>query len=120
MSVKVVFIAHPISGNVEDNIAKILNIIRNINIIINNVIPYAPYISDCLALNDDNKRERMRGIANSKELFKRGIIDEIWLYGECISNGMKDEIKLANELNIPIIPKSSLISNQMVRDIING
>ena len=115
MKAKVVFIAHPISGDVKGNLEKIANIIRNINILRDNVIPFAPYFSDCVALNDKNKWERERGIKNTEYFFRLGIID-----GDVITNGMKSEILLAKELNIPIIPQSVSISNEMVREVLNG
>jgi hypothetical protein len=117
---KVVFIAHPISGNVKNNIEKIINIIRNINILRDEIIPFAPYITDCMALNDANPYERRRGISNTTALFNKGIIDELWLYGDYISSGMVDEIKLAHELSISIIPQVMTITNEQVREILHG
>ncbi|MDO8492299.1 MAG: hypothetical protein Q7S34_01500, partial [bacterium] len=38
--------------------------------------------------------------------FERGLIDELWLFGDRISEGMFGEIKLALQLKIPIIAKS--------------
>ena len=40
------------------------------------------------------------------EMFHRGFIDEVWLYGDKISIGMKEEILLAKSLGIPVIPQS--------------
>ena len=38
--------------------------------------------------------------------FQRGFVDELWLYGDKISEGMKREIAIAQELKIPVVAKS--------------
>lgn len=101
---KVAYIAHPISGDVEGNIIKILDIVRSINLLEPDVVPFAPYIVDCQALDDATPKERERGIKNDIALFRKGFIDEVRLYGDRISNGMKHEIDLAMELGIMVRP----------------
>ena len=103
---KIIYIAHPIGGDIKRNIQKVLEIIRGININIPEVVPFAHYVVDCYALDDSVPEERMRGIKNDIALFRAGFIDEVWLYGSRISEGMKAEIKLAKELNIPVISMS--------------
>ncbi|HDY89558.1 MAG TPA: DUF4406 domain-containing protein [bacterium] len=104
---KIAYIAHPISGEVKKNLKKILQIVRIINMTEANTVPFAPYIPDCYSLDDSNPNERERGIRNDIELFNRGFIDELRLYGPKISEGMLHEIKLAKRLGIPIIPISN-------------
>lgn len=101
---KVAYIAHPVGGDVKNNLAKIVAIGYKINQTEPEVIPFAPYYFDCNVLNDDIPVERNRGIKNNVGLMKKGFIDEIRLYGPTISKGMKEEIKLALELKIPVIP----------------
>jgi hypothetical protein len=103
---KIVYIAHPIGGNVADNIDKVRRIVRHINLTEPDIVPFAHYLVDLAALDDNNPLERARGIKNDTALFKAGFIDEMWLYGDKISTGMGYEISLAIELNIPIISKS--------------
>jgi hypothetical protein len=103
---KIVYIAHPISGDVKGNLEKIRRIIRGLNLMFTNIVPFAHYFVDCYALDDTVPEERDRGIKNDIALFKAGFIDEVWLFGDRISNGMKAEIELAKSLNIPIISKS--------------
>jgi hypothetical protein len=102
MKKKIVYIAHPISGDTTGNIQKILSIVKNLNMEAYDIVPFAPYIVDCLAMDDDIPEERERGIQNDIALFHSGAIDEVWLYGGRISNGMQAEINLANELGIPV------------------
>lgn len=103
---KIVYIAHPISGDIKGNLEKIKNIVRHINLTEPDVLPFAHYFVDCHALDDTVPEERERGIKNDIALMKAGFINEVWLFGDRISSGMVHEIVLANELGITIIPKS--------------
>lgn len=100
---KIVYVAHPISGDVKGNLKKIIDIIRDINLNEPDVVPFAHYWVDCHALDDDNPEERMRGIKNDREFFERKSFDELRLYGDRISNGMRKEMELAFKYNIPVI-----------------
>lgn len=103
---KVIYIAHPVSGNVDGNITKILKIVRLLNLSNPDIVPFAPYVTDLLALDDKDAAERERGIKNNTALFINGAIDEVWLYGDRISSGMKAEIELAKSCNIPVVSKT--------------
>jgi hypothetical protein len=103
---KVVYIAHPISGDVTGNISKIVEIVRKVNKSEPDVVPFVPYLADCLAMQDHIPEERQRGMSNTQELFRRTFIDEIWLYGDKISVGMWDEIRLGQSLGIRIVPQT--------------
>ena len=103
---KVVYIAHPIGGDVENNLKKVAQVAREINLEYPDVVPIAPYFLDCYALDDNNPEERERGIKNDIALFHKGFIDEVWLYGDRISFGMSKEIELANKLGIIVVSKS--------------
>ncbi len=111
---KIVYIAHPISGDIEGNLQKIIEIVRVINLSEPDVLPFAHYWVDCHALNDNISEERDRGIKNDIALLKAGFINELWLFGDRISVGMKHEIELAKELNIPIIAKSVETVNEFL------
>lgn len=102
---KTVFIAHPISGNVKNNIKKVFDICHKIHT--PEIIPVAPYLVSLQYLNDEIKEDRELGIEANLECFRRKYIDELWLFGNKISPGMIQEIKLALEFKIPIIPQTS-------------
>jgi hypothetical protein len=108
---KIVYIAHPLSGDIKGNLKKVSGIIREINLRWNNVVPFAHYFVDCYALNDNILTERERGIKNDVALLEAGFINEMWLYGDKVSNGMKHEIELAKRLNIPVLSKSEGTKN---------
>ena len=103
---KIVYIAHPVSGNIKENVDRIISIVRFINLTMPDIIPFAPYIVDCLALDDINELERDRGIKNDVALLKAGFISEMWLYGDRISVGMKNEIEIAKKMKIKVVSKS--------------
>lgn len=104
---KIVYIAHPIGGNVEANLKKVQRLIGAINRNFPDILPFAHYVVDCLCLNDDIPEQRERGIKNDREFLRRGFIDELWLCGDHISKGMESEAKLAKSLNIPIVNKTT-------------
>lgn len=101
---KVVFIAHPISGDISGNIKKVLGICKTLHT--SELIPVAPYLVSLQYLNDDIPEERDLGIAANFEMFHRHVVDEVWLFGDRISIGMKHEIGLARELNIPVFTQT--------------
>ena len=107
---KTVFIAHPISGDIRYNMRRVLNICEDIhrrNMDTNKkIVPVAPYLASLLYLDDDVWQEHQLGTEASHECFRRKYIDELWLFGDHISPGMREEILLAQELEIPIIPKT--------------
>lgn len=106
---KIVYIAHPIGGDVENNLKDLVRILRKINLApFSDIVPLAPYYADILALDDDNPDERARGIKNDVAVLKSGIFAELWLTGPRISPGMEAERKLAIELRIPVMDYTNM------------
>ena len=102
---KVVFISHPLKGNIEENINKVRKICREL-IIEGEVVPLATHMIFPTFLDDSIHEERRIGMDGTLELLKRS--DEVWIYGDRISEGMKEEIELAKEIRIPIVFKNNL------------
>lgn len=103
---KVAYIAHPIGGDVEGNLAKIRKIVREINLSDPDTVPFVPYYVDCVSMFDAVPEERERGFKNNLHLLRSGLVHEIWLYGPRISAGMEIEIECAKECGIKIVSKS--------------
>jgi len=103
---KIIYLAHPIGGDVPGNLKKIISIVRDINLTQPNVVPLVPYYADCLALCDNTQQERKRGLENGHAILKSGAIDEVWLYGPRISEGMMAEMIVATLQEIPVIAKT--------------
>jgi len=112
---KIVYVAHPISGDVEGNLDDLARILRIINLdahpqkhesqlfSFEDVVPQAPYYADIICLNDNNALERKRGIDNDVAMIESGVFDELWLTGDKISFGMSEEVKLFLLQGKPII-----------------
>lgn len=109
---KIVYIAHPVSGDIPGNLEKVRKIGRMINMTEPDTVPVCQFFFDCQTLDDSIPAERERGIKNDTELLRRGSIDELRPHGDRISKGMAAEIKLAEELNIPICPMTANTSEQ--------
>lgn len=104
MQKRIAYIAHPIGGDVEDNLRSLRRVIYNINKYEKDVVPFCPYYADVVSLDDNDPLQRARGIENDMAILKRpGMVDELRLYGERISEGMRDEIIVAVNMGIPIL-----------------
>jgi len=102
-NMKIVYIAHPISGDIENNLTDLRRIVRKINIEHKNIVPFVPYYVDIVSLDDNVAEERLRGIANDTAIIESGIINEMWLTGQRISKGMEAEKDLAIRHSIEIV-----------------
>lgn len=100
---KIAYIAHPIGGDVINNLDKVKEIARQINLTEPETVPFAPYFLDCFALHDEIPEERARGIKNDTYLLEFGFVDELRLYGDRISSGMHAEILIALREHIEIV-----------------
>ena len=107
---RTVYIAHPISGDLHYNLRRVLDICEAIHranaSARKKVVPVAPYLTSLMYLNDDDWQEHDLGVEASHECFRRKFIDELWLYGDHISSGMREEIALAQHYDIPVIAKT--------------
>lgn len=98
----IAYIAHPISGDIEANLADLRRIVRKINLEYPDVVPFVPYYADIVSLDDTLPEERARGIKNDLEIISRGIPDELWLTGGRVSKGMTAEWDMAVKFGIPV------------------
>ena len=92
-----VYVCAPLGGNVESNLKK--------------VRAYTEYALRCgtapvvphfyaLCLDDRNAKEREIGMAAGLSLL--WFCDEIWVFGNTVTDGMKGEISFCKNLNIRI------------------
>ena len=101
---KIIYIAHKIAGDIQNNINKVLAIVKELNLSDPTIVPFAPYIVDLQALDDTIPEQRKRGMANNKAYFESGMIDELWIYSE-VSAGIKQEIEWASKAKCLILFK---------------
>jgi len=92
---KIVYIAHPVSGNVEENLKNAAKWYRWAALAHEEiVIPLMPWFECCYALDDRDPFERAYGISMDRELIHRIPFDECWLCGTHRSKGMEKEVEL--------------------------
>lgn len=96
----------PLRGDIEGNIKKAEEFCRFV--VDQGHLPYAPHVFFTRFLDDTVEKERKAGIAGGIEFLK--VCDEMWVFGEVVSEGMKKEIEVASEMGIPItfVPLSRL------------
>ena len=68
-------------------------------------VPYAPHLLFPQFLNDDNPQDRGIGIKCGIAMLE--LMDEVWVFGEP-TEGMRAEIKVAEDLGLPIVYKYKL------------
>ncbi len=108
---KIVYVAHPIAGDVEGNIKKIAEIIRRDTTDEYQLI--APYLSDVLAFGEEDKDRRRKCMDRNEIYFRRYIVNELWVYG--MSEGIMREILVASVSGIPIHIKGNWFNERTAR-----
>mgnify|MGYP001608151165 FL=1 len=109
---KLIFVAHPVGNDLEGNKKKVIEICDML--FRQGVIPVAPYLVALQILNDKIPGERKLGIEANHACIARRFVDEVWLFGDRISDGMKGEILLAHEVGIPVIPMTEATAKEYV------
>lgn len=111
-----IFVCSPLKGNAKDifdigkNVTKAREFCRRIKTE-TDFIPYAPHLLYPQFLNEFNPDDREWGI--SCGLAFLALCDQLWVFskeGE-ESDGMKREIELARELNIPVVYKTEWLES---------
>ena len=104
---KIAYIAHPIGAptkeGIENNLADLRRIVRKINLEYEDIDPFVPYYADIVSMDDNVLAERERGIKNDKAILEAGFIDELWLTGDWLSNGMIEERNIALIEGLPVV-----------------
>ena len=95
---KTIYVASPYSGDVENNVRFAQDACRMVLSV--GSYPYAPHLYLTNILRDEIPEERERGIKAGMAYL--AICDELWVFGNRISAGMKGEIKEAERLGKPV------------------
>lgn len=101
--VKIVYVAHPVGGDVVANMKHLRGVLRVINHRYPDVVPFCPYYADVVSLDDHDPEDRAKGIRNSEAVIRSGIIDECWLTGWKMSSGMRTEERIFTEMGVPVV-----------------
>ena len=94
---KKVYICSPLGGNVKENLEQVQKYTKYA--LMCGTAPVVPHFyAQCL--NDSIPKEREIGMAAGLSLL--WFCDELWEFGDEISEGMKNEIQFCKNLNIPV------------------
>ncbi len=94
---KKVYICAPLGGNVSDNLEQVRRYTKYA--LACGTAPVVPHFyTECL--DDSIIKEREIGMAAGLALL--WFCDELWVFGDEITNGMESEIRFCKNLNIPI------------------
>lgn len=110
-----VYVAHPIGGDVARNMALVEERCEILFKTRPEIQPLAPYLMSLKFLDDSDPSARHRGMLYNREFFRSRLIDEVWLFGDRISDGMWQEILWAREFGIPVIPMTRETELELVR-----
>lgn len=94
----IVYVCSPLRGDIKRNINKAKGYSRFVYA--EGGIPLAPHIIFTQFLDDEDEDERKAGIEMGLKLLS--VCDEIWAFGEKLSEGMNTEIGIAKKLGIKI------------------
>ncbi len=95
-NLKLVYICSPLQGDIQGNIKKAIGYCAYAAN--KGVLPLAPHTIFTQYLDDTIPEQRERGLTMGIELLKR--CDELWVCGNIISKGMKNEIAFAQRNGI--------------------
>ena len=98
-----VFICHPMTGDIEGNTKKVVEICRSIHS--KDIIPVFPSFTTRRYLTPDPADRELARIM-IEEYFRRRVIDEVWIFGDRLTAGIKREIRLAIKYGIPVVAKT--------------
>ena len=108
---KKVYICAPLGGDVESNLERVKRYTRYA--LMCGTAPVVPHFY-ALCLNDDNQKEREIGLAAGLGML--WFCDELWVFGQNITEGMKQELQFCKHLNI----KTRYVSEKEIRKKIGG
>jgi len=95
---KIIFVASPLKGNYCKNIKAAKKYCQYV--CEQGHIPYAPHLLFPQFLPEKKGKNRNIGMKMGLEMLK--ICDELWLFGDLLSEGMMIEFRVAKERSMPI------------------
>lgn len=95
---KVIFVCAPVAGDVEANLEKIRAYCKKL--ILNGDFPVAPVLMCVQFLDEDEFRDREKGIRIGEEMMK--CCTQVDVLGRVVTEGMARDIKAASRLKLNI------------------
>ncbi len=94
---KKVYICAPLGGNVKENLKKAIK--YTLFALRSGVAPVTPHFY-ALCLDDNKLQDRELGLSAGMSLL--WFCDELWVFGDTVSEGMKEEIKFCENMRVKI------------------
>ena len=108
---KRVYVCAPLGGNIEENLKKVK--IYTAYALRCGTAPVVPHFyAECLDDNDPKNREL--GLAAGMSLL--WLCDEVWAFGDTVTDGMRAELKFGKNLNIRI----RHITEKEIQNVLGG
>ena len=98
---KIVFISHPVRGDIKKNVESAIQIMKAVHT--KDILPLAPYLESMYYLDPGNSEDNDKGMEVDFEILRKRFVDELWLCGPRISEGMRTEIQICLEKGIPVV-----------------
>ena len=95
---KLVFICSPFRGDIETNLARVKRYCYFAHT--QGAAPIAPHLHNPQFMDDNIPQERQAGIAIGLEYLRRA--EELWCFGDQLTEGMELELQAAQSLKLPI------------------
>ena len=93
-----VYIASPYRGDVKTNTENAKR--YSLFAVLRGKVPFCPHIYFTQFLDDNVEVERKIGLNLALNMLRR--CREVWVFGDTVSEGMKNEIRIAKKRHIPV------------------
>lgn len=93
-----VYIASPYRGDVKTNTENAKR--YSLFAVMQGKVPFCPHIYFTQFLDDDIEVERKIGLNLALNMLRR--CREVWVFGDTVSEGMRNEIRIAKKRHIPV------------------
>jgi len=100
-SKRVIYMAHPVSGDVEANLARARRWLLWIYREHPDTAVVCNWILDCEILDDSNPDDRSMGLRHDLAIIER--VDAVWLVGGRVSEGMQAEADHAATVGVDVV-----------------
>ena len=108
---KKVYVCAPLGGNIEKNLKKVKTYTEYA--LRCGTAPVVPHFyAECL--DDNNPKDREVGLAAGMSLL--WLCDEVWVFGDTVTDGMRAELQFCKNLNIRI----QKITENEIQKVIGG
>ena len=108
---KKVYVCAPLGGNIEQNLKKVKTYTEYA--LRCGTAPVVPHFyAGCL--DDNNPKDREIGLAAGMSLL--WLCDEVWVFGDTVTDGMRAELQFCKNLNIRI----QKITENEIQKVIGG